>query len=270
MESAALVLATLAVVIILQIITIALVTRKKPSRSQSGPRPNYIQPGERNEKREYDNRRNNKRTFQDNRTRQPQQPQKEPSSIDPVEKSLRDINLKLKNAERDQEQARRKVQEFTKDNNGSNNRSENGNRSDRHDRGSRRNNRDRRDNRDQRRGNYQERQNREAPRASENPAAPVAEVTEPVAVEQNVPVITEPTVENTAPATTPELVANDVGVSDDNLQHGRRFAVKRRQLKSEDGSESTASVESEEPNKNEMETEMEARPAAEEIRFGRR
>ena len=142
-----------ALVVVLQIITIALVVgNKKNVRDQVGKASPALSNDKSEDRKERDFRIQNRRPAQDQRPKPPTQQPVNTGSVETVEKSLRDINLKLKNAERDQESARRKVQEnFPKDSN----RRPNGN--DRNignenpsgnERGSDRNTRGSRDNRD--------------------------------------------------------------------------------------------------------------------------
>ncbi|MFP4014348.1 MAG: hypothetical protein ACLFVQ_09710 [Chitinispirillaceae bacterium] len=253
MESAALVLTASTIVVILQIITIALVlsNKKQNRRNTKENRPNTHSGHQRAEKR--DNRRNSRKPNQDNRSRPNQQ--KESASIDPVEKSLRDINLKLKNAERDQEHARRKMQENPSDNGEK--------RNDRNDRrGNRRNNnrRDRKNNNQDRR-NRDSRSNGNTPEASEKPSD--------FRVKNEVsPKVAEPAAN--AKPDTPELIPNDLGVSEENLQHGRKFAVKRRQLSEENSNKGSESIEDVISKDDKIEVEFDSRPVESEIKFGRR
>lgn len=108
-----------ALVVVLQIITIALVVgNKKNVRDQVGKASPALSNDKSEDRKEMDFRIQNRRPAQDQRPKPPAQQPANTGSVETVEKSLRDINLKLKNAERDQEFARRKVQEnFPKDSN---------------------------------------------------------------------------------------------------------------------------------------------------------
>jgi len=150
------------------------------------------------------------------------------SSIDPMEMSLRDINQRLKNAEREQDSVRKNM----KDGDGSDgegrggrdNRQQRGGRDGRDGRGGNRDDRGpRRDSgRDNNRGgNRPERQDRG------DGARPQQEQGRFRQNEQG----TDRAEAQEKPQT-PDIVANDVNVSDDRdqLQHGRRFTAKRRVL----------------------------------------
>jgi len=166
------------------------------------------------------------------------------SSIDPMEMSLRDINQRLKNAEREQDSARRNIRDGEggsdgegrgrdgrpqqrgggRDNrDGRDNRGGGGNRDDR---GPRRDSN--RDNRDNRGGNRQERQERgdggrpqqEHDRFRQNDQGTAA----------------------------PENAGSDMGGSDDQLQHGRRFTAKRRTLPDDSGGQEAADQQQYQPN----------------------
>lgn len=256
MESAALVLTALAIVVILQIITIALVlSNKKQNRRNTKESRPVNNPGhQRAEKR--DNRRNSRRPNQDNRSRSNQQ--KESASIDPVEKSLRDINLKLKNAEKDQENARRKMQENSSDSNER--------RNDRNDRrGNRRNNNNRRD---RNKNNHQDRRSRDS-RSNGNTSEASEKPADFNKVRNEAPVnVAEPV--NEKKPDTPELVPHDLGVSEENLHHGRKFAVKRRQLSDSAEDKGSESIDDVITKDDKIEVEFDSRPAESEIKFGRR
>jgi hypothetical protein len=274
-----------ALVVVLQIITIALVVgNRKNVRDQVGKASPALSNDKSEDRKERDFRIQNRRPAQDQRPKPPTQQPVNTGSVETVEKSLRDINLKLKNAERDQEFARRKVQEnFPKDSNrrpngndrnignenpGSN---ERGNGSDRNSRGSRdsrdrdgRESRDRdgresrdRDSRDRdtrhsghdrsrsRGGNWQER-NKTRESISFGPA--------PQNDENQVPLLAQEQVQSheSVVAQTPVAAIADnspdlVPVdlgSDDSLQHGRKILVKRRMLKEDEGQQSEGGDES--------------------------
>jgi len=219
-------------VLVLQIITIILLITGKKKQGRASTDVRRPNPEFRGEKKDSDPRKpvGGSRKPGDNRSgssRPPQQNRPQPSqpagTIDPMEKSLRDINLRLKNAEREQENARKKFQEGG---NGAGN------------------GRDGRDNRDgrphQRGGNRNDRSgprdfNRDQPRRENRPERPQyrseQENTGFQAAATEQPVIT--------PAA-PDIVVNDIGVSEDQLQHGRKFTAKRRQLPSDNVPENGA------------------------------
>jgi len=268
-----------AVVLLLQVLSLALIAgMQKSLRNLKEARPTSMPPAERFERKNADFRRHEKRPYQDQK---PQPAAAAGTPIDPVEKSLRDINLRLKSAERDQEFARRKIQEnFSSGDHPRN-------RDDRDHRG----NRDRdHHHRNHRRDNWQDRNRPGAPQqqqpASTVPSQPGGEQTvekkafSPLPPELQVQAPVQPAV----PATGQDLGATDYG-SDENLQHGRKIIVKRRMLKDELPEDSKAEattvegtpvrpVEAPAPQAAESpeeETRMSTGPTPEnEIRFGRR
>jgi hypothetical protein len=226
-----------AAVVLLQIVSMAQIAGiRKSLRTPREERPAAPQQqGDRFEKRPSDFRRHerhDRRPFPDQR---PQQPAPAATPIDPVEKSLRDINLRLKSAEREQESARRKIQDnFSRGD-------QPRNRDDR-DRG--RGNRDRDFHRTPRRDNWQD-QNRSSGFQQQQPApsglpqlqknGPFVEKKEtggpapesPVPVQQSLPAA----VQNTGVA--------DFN-ADQNIDHGLKIIVKRRMLKDELPEETSA------------------------------
>ncbi len=240
------IIATL-MVVILQIITISLLrSTRKMVREYAEQKPvNSFH----NERRDREVRQNNRRPGTENKNR-PQMPGNTNNAtavVDPVEKSLRDINLKLKNAERDQEFARKKIQDnFSKDNNRRRDGGKNG--------------------RDQRRGdrrsNWNDRNSRR-----DNPKTTVESQINEENEEIKRP-IEQPVQEVSAEVTTvaPELVPNDYG-TDENLQHGRKFAPKRKFTSDENsaGSSEPAQEQFSQENIDSSEKAVES-----EIKFGRR
>lgn len=287
------IIATL-VVVVLQIITVALTIKtRKMVRELSNKQPASSFPHDKQERRDRDFRQN-RRPGQDSRPKQPQaQSANGNNAADPVEKSLRDINLKLKNAERDQEFARRKIQEnFPKDHPQNNRRRDfRDNRDSRDGNGDRRGGRDhRRGGNDRPRGPWQDRNNHkehvqqqqqpsEALPEELNTTAAAAEAILPVSVPSTEPqVVMEPETQVTTPVNQ-DLVPSDFGTED--LQHGRKIMVKRRLLKEEEAQEGeTGAVETEaqaeDSSQNETdqqqqgEADFEKADEPSEIRFGRR
>jgi hypothetical protein len=300
------------VVLVFQIVTLVLIAGMKKSIGsiKAAPAPAPAVERERSERRDNDFRRHERRPYQDNRPRQQQQTQQQPAPSAPsasgemVDKSLRDINLRLKNAERDQENARRRMQQggFPQDQQrGGRDRGDRFDRGDRDHRGDRgdRGERDHRGGRDHRgsrhdrhrdrggRGNWQDR-NRQGGQyeQSQQPGMPA-----PAAAPENdslfekqdlaVPEIqANPVVEAAAP-TTPDLAPSDVP-AEENLEHGRKIIVKRRMLQGE-SSEASADAPADSQGSAEAapaplavsspeeETTMNSTPAPEtEITFGRR
>jgi hypothetical protein len=151
-----------------------------------------------------------------------------------MEMSLRDINQRLKNAEREQDSARRNLRDGDSsdgEGRGRDGRQQRGGRDGRDGRdGGRGGNRDdkgprrdsNRDNRDNRGGGRPERQDRGdgAGRQQDHNR-----------FRQN-----EQAAEAQERPQAPEIVGNDMGVPEDQLQHGRRFTAKRRMLPDGSGS----------------------------------
>jgi hypothetical protein len=269
------ILATL-LVAVLQIITLSVLksTTKKVDEL-SAQRSNPAQNDRDRNNRDFRQHQNNKRPIADLKQKpQNQQAATPPASVEQVEKSLRDINLKLKNAERDQENARKKIQtNFSKDSNFK-----------KHDNreGGSRNSRDNRRG-DRRGGNqWQDRNNR---RDSGNPADFNKSSEQSVntengsGVEEN-PMVNQINATDAAvmqPATQTAVEPMDF-TNDDSLQHGRKVSVKRRMLKEEDSviessdsenSGNTAAQETGSSSVESVENQQDA-SADSEIKFGRR
>jgi len=138
------------------------------------------------------------------------------TSVDSVEKSLRDINLKLKNAERDQEAARKRISDGI----GKDGQRPRGNRD--HNRGGKDGHRRDRDRDRNNRGNWRDRNGGDR---SENSSRPQQE--HPAAVNESAAAA------EIAPSVTPSLPELNPVDFDTDLEHGRKFAVKRRPLAEE-------------------------------------
>lgn len=99
-----------AIIIILQIVSIILILTGRKAAAK--PAPAAVSPAN-NDTRDLGKRRDdnrfNKRPMMDQRQKPFVRP--EPQPVDHIETSLRDINLKLKNAERDQENARKNMRD---------------------------------------------------------------------------------------------------------------------------------------------------------------
>jgi hypothetical protein len=266
-------LAAVAAVLVLQLITILLIIgKKKPGRDSGDVRRHGAE--FRGEKKDSDPRRGNNsggRKPGENRGggggNRPQQqnkpPQNQPAVIDPMEKSLRDINLRLKNAEREQENARKKFQESGVGSAGGRDNRDGRPPHQRNDRGGGGNRGGGGGNRDFNRDRPPRVDNRpEKPYRSEqeNPAFSGA------GTESEQPIIT--------PAA-PEIPVNDVGVSEDQLQHGRRFTAKRRQLPSDPAPETIAPdtdtpITAPQTAENEQDIQTQQQDETTDIQFGRR
>ncbi len=238
-----------AVVLLLQIISLTKIAGlKKIIAGLSEVKTPVHIPHERQERKGGEFRRPEKRNFPEPRVRQERaaiEPDVALPAADPVEKSLRDINMKLKHAERDQESARKRIQdpmsrgEHHRGGGGRNDRDRRGHRGDR----DRDQDRDRDNSRGNRRDNWQDR-NREggSQRQSGNEAGETAAPREPIV--SSLPP-REPIAPSMPPRETftpsPEAGVPDMAIgsdiaSEENLQHGRKIIVRRRQLK-EDGSQ---------------------------------
>jgi hypothetical protein len=234
MEFEVIILATLTVVLLFQIIILINQYRNgKIVREFIAQRAKSFQSDRDRRDRKDNNFRQHRPNQQDFRSKQPQASSLSAPSgnIDNVEKSLRDINLKLKNAERDQEAARRRIQEnLGKDHSRRRHHNDN-NRGG----GGRDNARDhRRDRRDRHnRNNWHDRNNQEKPfhgvgHSSEQPNREA-----PVTVTPAADLTAEP-----APAPLPDL--NPIDFDSGNTEHGRKFMVRRRLLKEDMPGESAA------------------------------
>ena len=258
---------TTLVVVVLQLITVSLIIRTRKmvtelaNKKDTGPVHND------RPRRDRDLRQSRKPT-QDFKQKS-QSPNTTSAGVDPVEKSLRDINLKLKNAERDQENARRKIHDnFSKDNS----RRRDGGKGGRDGRDLRGGNRRGNWNERGRRDNSQDRGNTQTDDEQESQAF---EVNEELNNLQSLPIQeTSPMTDNSSDITT-----NDFG-SEENLQHGRKFSVKRRVVKDDEETQTedenlntTATIgnnESEQDSQSQEKNEGIENAAEAEIRFGRR
>jgi len=186
-------------VVILQIITLVLILSTLKSVRELAKRKVSLSHNNSHKNRRDRDHKNNKRSPQDNTRRTQIQKPSGNSSTDPVEKSLRDINLKLKNAERDQEFARKKIKEnFSKDHN---------------------HRRDKNSNRRDRRGKWHDRNQPDHAVSSSNKNDFSKKVNS----------------NNSAVQKTwslPEIIPQDF--ESEELQHGRKVVVKRRMLKDEE------------------------------------
>jgi hypothetical protein len=258
-------------VAVLQIITISVVvSTKKKIEELSNQKSNSSHNDRERRDRDFRSQQNTRRPVMDSRSKAQTQPATTPSaSVDQVEKSLRDINLKLKNAERDQENARKKMQtNFSKDSNGNNPRRRDNR--DHHSRGGRDNSRN-----NHRGNNHWQERNRQDNTGSQE----IASDLENVNVDATIPFEAQPTVQQPESAvvsqSTPAgLEPSDFG-SSDILQHGRKASVKRRLLKEEDSIIENNSSENAVPAEQPFSTENEpgnssSEPNETEIKFGRR
>jgi len=187
------------------------------------------------------------------------------ASIDPVEMSLRDINQRLKNAEREQDNARKNLRDTDGpdgDGRGRDNRQQqqrggrdggrDGRGGNRDDRGPRRDSN--RDNRDNRGGGRPERQDRNDGSRQQQEHGRFRREEQGYDAPERPPV--------------PETVPNDIGVQEDQPQHGRRFTAKRRILPDDTGTPDEGQQQYSAP-ENAPASNYEERNGAEDIQFGR-
>lgn len=237
-ELAPIVLTASVLMIVLQIILIILVLdKKKKSKVITEEKPVHHEIKDPRKPRENENR-FTRRPPQEQRVKPAPAPTQNP---DPMERSLRDINLRLKNAERDQEKERRRIKD-TMGNGPQQKRGDFSRPRDRND-GFRRNERPRQD--------FQQRQPSEPPKPivrEEMPIKPAHVLAAPVDEQKEIkPIVTVIPANTPSPIAPVELKAKPsesafeiepIEIENpENLQHGRKFAVKRRVLKAEDQEE---------------------------------
>ena len=235
-DLAPIVLTASVLMIVLQIILIMLVLdKKKKAKVITEEKPVHHEIKDLRKPRENENR-FNRRPPHEQRVKPALAPTQNP---DPMERSLRDINLRLKNAERDQEKERRRI----KDTMGNGPQQKRGDFSRPRDRneGFRRNERPRQD--------FQQRQPSEPPKPTvreEMLIKPTPVLTAPVDEQKEIkPMVSIIPVNTSSPIAPVELKAKPSEAAfeiepienPENLQHGRKFAVKRRVLKAEDQEE---------------------------------
>jgi hypothetical protein len=211
---------------------------KKKTKFEPKEKPALPEIPDIRKQREHENRFNNRRPPHDQRTKpSPSVSVSAPpvQNVDPMERSLRDINLRLKNAERDQEKERRRIKETIatppqkrNDFNKPRERNE----------GFRRNDRPRQEYAQQR---FSEPPLR--PVRDERPSVPFSEPKE--ISTPPLPTISAVSAQPVAPPPPPikpvvksadpvfEMEVSN-SVDKENLQHGRKTMVKRRILKAED------------------------------------
>lgn len=222
------VITLLLIVVILQIVILANQQKNgKLVRDFTTFKPKTQQPDQNRERfrdRKDNNFRNNRKNQQDFRQKQPAAvaAPSAPASgaVENVEKSLRDINLKLKNAERDQEVARRRIQENIGKDGPRQRHQQDGNR------GGRDGNRDHRRDRDRpSRNNWRGRNNQDrSADASQNNEPLNHPAIESTAVEET----RQPSFSIEPTVSLPDLNPVDF---DAEMEHGRKVQVKRRLLK---------------------------------------
>jgi|GEM_PF-1395230 hypothetical protein len=237
MALAPIVITTSVLTIILQIVLIILVLdTKKKTKFEPKEKPLTQAPEIRDARkpREQENRFSSRRPPLDQRTK-PSPAAAPIQNVDPVERSLRDINLRLKNAERDQEKERRRIKDTIatpqqKRNDFSKPRERN--------EGFRRNDRPRQD--------YA--QQRPVPVREERPINEIKEIKTPPSPSVVAAVVQPAAPPFVAPPLPPQVPVNPIvkpadpvfelevsnSIDKENLQHGRKVMVKRRVLKAEE------------------------------------
>jgi len=241
MDVATIVITASAITLVLQIVVIALIidTRKKLKNEQAEELPLHLDAPEVKKQRETENR-FNRRPPQEQRSRPaPAQPQ----NVEQVERSLRDINLRLKNAERDQEKERRRIKDTMGPSGPGPRKFDHQKPRDREE-GPRRNDRPRheyhqnrngdaqrppREDRGASRSTFEIKESKEslpapaaaAPVVTQQPPAPPILISNPPSMPQSSP---QPVIQAVAPVTEQK----------ENLQHGRKVMVKRRVLNLEE------------------------------------
>ena len=239
LDSASIVLTALVIItIVLQSILIVLVLdlkKRRKSEIQEEKTAIYEQRDFRKQ-RDTDNRFARKYPSEQKAKSTPQQSQ----NIDQVERSLRDINLRLKNAERDQEKERKRIKDAMTTS--SQRRFDHQKQRERGDH-FRRNERPRHEfqhnrpadsPRNQREDNYPSKNYFEAREKKANPNVPNKM---PDAPAPGAPVTPPPEVAAPAATKIPEPVfetSMPIPETKENLQHGRKFSVKRRMLNLEE------------------------------------
>jgi hypothetical protein len=242
MDLAPIVITASAIIIILQVISIVLIigSRKtvvKPEAAGVNP----VNNDNRDFRKRRDENRFNKRPPIDQRQRPFTPPPQQPQAVDTVEKSLRDINLRLKNAERDQESARRKIKDVIQ--NPQNQQDpqrrfdQNNNRPNRgRDDDFRRRDRDRDRHNRPHGGHFRDRDQNRGP----EPLRPQSEAAAPVSAQAAVPVI-PPSMEAARPqnpvAAQPVVEKKEpIAIVPENTEvlHGRKVLVRRRIITNEE------------------------------------
>lgn len=231
--SEVIILSTLTVVFLFQIII--LINQHKNAkiiREFIAHRAKSFQPDRGRHDRKDNISRQNRQNQQDFRSKQPQTPSlsaQAAGNTDNVEKSLREINLKLKNAERDQEAARRRIQEnLGKDNSRRRNDNNRGSGGKDRPRDHHRNHRNRK--------KWHERNTQEKPYYGAGYPPDQSNREAPVAIAPTPALTEEPTT-----GQLPDLTPVDFNV--DNTEHGRKFIVRRHPLKESIAGEGSADQE---------------------------
>ncbi|HAJ79244.1 MAG TPA: hypothetical protein DCO75_05690, partial [Fibrobacteres bacterium] len=234
-----------ALVLVFQIVLIALVvdTRKKINKNEPEEKIAPADMQDMRKPKEIDNR-FNKRPANEHRNRPPVQAQQ---NVDHVERSLRDINLRLKNAEKDQEKERKRIKDAIGPSDSQNplghkkidhpkprNNNEGFRRNDRPPRHDYNQNR----NSDPQRNRGEKVNNRNTEVSESQPflaTQPVIQQVTPAMVK--IPMVTSPLPPAPVQAVVEPVItpAADVAVvMNENLQHGRKVMVKRRVLNLEE------------------------------------
>jgi hypothetical protein len=236
MDVATIVITASAISLVLQIVTIALVidTRKKIVKEPPNERPVSQDPRDVKKQRDQESRFNRKPN-PEHKSRPAATP---PQNVEQVERSLRDINLRLKNAERDQEKERKRI----KDSIGPSSpkkfdtpkpREQN--------EGFRRNDRPRHETHQNRTGDPQRPQREDT--SAQKPSAEIAEVVSPFVAQVSVAPTPPPvSIEKSVAPLSSEPIFETSQQQPENLQHGRKVMVKRRILNLEEAGEDAQEI----------------------------
>ena len=254
MDVAAIVITASLIIVVLQVVSIVLIIKNKKSVVLPQAAPSAAQPVQSSydqrdfRKRRDENRFNRTPAFE--QKQRPVTPQQPPQAVDYVEKSLRDINLKLKNAERDQESARKKIRDVIQPPSQNQNQNQNSQRRPEYNQNRPNRGRDddfrRRDGRDRQRPNNNQFRDRDRDRDQNRPPEmerPFVEqvnpsVNAPVSVPipikdavQPQPIIPAP-VQPIQPVVEKEVIS--VAPENTEILHGRKVLVRRRILTPEE------------------------------------
>jgi hypothetical protein len=263
LDSASLVMAALLVTIVLQIVLIVLVLDLKKKKKNETVVETPATPDQRDfrKPKEPDNR-FNRRPPHENKIR-PAVAQGQ--NIDQVERSLRDINLRLKNAEKDQEKERRRIKDtISPSSSPSSSSASSSRRFDNHkprerDDRFRRNDRPRQDYQQNRpadssqgfreeknasRANFDAQEKRPPQFQSPAPIVPIVPIAPIAPIASVAPIVAAPEISAIIVEKASEPIfetPNMLSETKENLQHGRKVAVKRRILNLEENQSAESS-----------------------------
>jgi hypothetical protein len=239
MDVATVVITASFVIVVLQVITLVILFNTRTRMSQGASAPAHVHDGQDFRRRRGEDTKFIKRPEQEQQRQRPHVPpqQQPPQEVDHVEKSLRDINLRLKNAERDQERARKRMRDGGQGGNGQGGSGQGGGGP--QNQGQRRfdQQRPRRDDnfRGHDRPRHQFNQNRghEQPQQTEGARPPEPQQPPPALMPASMPVRND--VPPSAPAVQAPVQKENIEILPENTEilHGRKVLVRRRVLKEE-------------------------------------